>query len=74
MLKDKLYQYMLTYISDYFFEISKSQLELAILSGVINLNQLKINSEKFNDIMNSYQLPFQLKAGIIDSLQIKVSP
>lgn len=72
MIKDKLYEYLMTYISDYFFEINKSQLQLALLSGTINLTQLKLNPNKFNTLLQSYDIPFRMKAGIIKTLQIKV--
>ena len=73
MIKDKLYEYIMAYISDYFFEIDKSQLQLALLSGTINLTQLKLDPNKFNTLLQSYQLPYRLKAGIIQTLQLKVS-
>lgn len=72
MLKDKLYSYITTYFADYFFEIDKSQLQLAVLSGAINLTHLKISPRKFNALLPP-QLPLLVRAGIIGTLQLKVS-
>ena len=72
MRKNKLYEFMMKHISAYFFEIDKSQLEIAILSGFINLYKLKLNSKNINLILDKLNIPFHLKAGMINVLTIKV--
>ena len=73
MLKNKLYEYLQEYIKEYLFGFDKSRLEVALLSGSINLKDVNFKPEKLNMAFESLDLPFQVKAGMIGNLRIQVS-
>jgi len=72
MIKQKLYEYLSDYIKDYLFGFDKSQLDVALLSGKINLKDVNFRPEMLNPIFEYSGLPFQIKAGMIGNLLIQV--
>ncbi|CDW78351.1 vacuolar protein sorting-associated protein 13a [Stylonychia lemnae] len=73
MLKNKLYDSVKTYLDKYLFGFDKSQLEMSVLKGNINLNNVNVKPNKANKFLQSMMVPFALKAGTIGRLELKVS-
>jgi len=83
MLKNQLYNFLHQYLAEYLFGFDKSQLEIAILSGIflydfylkkgqIDLKDVNIKPDKVNEILRTMRAPFFLKAGMIGKLCLQV--
>ncbi len=82
MIKSKLYEVLHKYLGEYLFGFDKSQLEVAILSGIrsrsiplgsINLKDVNMRPDKINEHLAALNLPLSLKAGMIGKLQLTAS-
>ena len=72
MIKNKIYTLLQKYTTEYLFGFDKNKLEVAILSGHIDLKDVNIRPDKANAIVQKLSLPVILKAGMIGKLTLKV--
>ncbi|CAI2370193.1 unnamed protein product [Moneuplotes crassus] len=72
MLSGKIYDYIKEYISDYLFGFDRSQIDTSLLSGKMKIKRVNIKPEKINQMIENFLLPVQLKAGIINFLELKI--
>ena len=68
-----MYDIVKTYISDYLFGFDKSQLDTSLLKGKVKLKHVNIKPEKLNEMIDNALLPFNIKAGMIGSLELKIA-
>lgn len=81
MIKGQVYKYLKEYFSEYLFGFDKSNLEVALLSGLflslllgqIELKDVNLRPEKINNIITAFHLPLGLKAGMMRKLRLKYS-
>lgn len=69
MFKDKIDKVL----SQYFTNYEKSNLDLGIFSGKINLNNLYFNTEEINKNLAKSDIPISMKYGILSNLNIEIS-
>ncbi len=72
MIKDQIYSCLQKYLEKYLIGFDKSQMEVALLSGSIELKGVNLHPGAINKIFEKYQLPFALKAGTIGKFELKV--
>ena len=72
MIKNKIYTLLQKYIAEYLFGFDKNKLDVAILSGYIDLKDVNIRPDKANAIVAKLNLPIALKAGMIGKMKLKV--
>jgi hypothetical protein len=72
MLKGKIYDKLKQYFEDYLFGFDQNHLQMSLLTGNINLNNVNIKPDKINKMFQEKSLPIALKAGLISKLNIKV--
>ncbi len=73
MLRHKVYSKIKDYFEDYLFGFNKNQFEVSLFSGNVSLNNVNIRPDKINEIFEEQKAPFSLKAGMIGSLNFKMS-
>ena len=73
MLKDKVYEHLKKYLDKYLFGFDKSQLDVAILKGNINLKNVNLKPDRTNELIDYWNVPIAVKAGMIGSLKVKFS-
>lgn len=71
VIKSKIYDILKQYLGEYLYGFQKDQLDVALLSGHIDLVNVNFRPAKVNDLLMSQGLPFHLKAGLIGKLRIK---
>jgi hypothetical protein len=74
MLKNKIFEKCKKYFEDYLFGFDEDHMEMSLLSGHINLNNVNVRPDKINEAFAKSNLPIALKAGLISKLSIDVSP
>ena len=73
MLKAKIYEYMKKYLDAYLYDFDEDKLEMSYFSGSIELNQLHLKHEMVNKLFDSFGIPIQMKAGLIDKVNVSFS-
>ena len=73
MFSGKIFDYVKEYISDYLFGFDKSQLDTSLLKGRVKIKRVNIKPEKINELIEGALLPFNIKAGIIGLLELKIA-
>ena len=73
MIRNQLYPYIEQYINEYLYGFTKEQMELAITQGKLELNKIVIRPDKINSIMDSSNVAFWVKAGIINRIYLGIS-
>ena len=73
MIKNQLYPYIEKYINDYLYGFKKEQFELAITQGKLELYKINIRPDAINKIMNDINVPFWIKAGLINKIYVGIS-
>ena len=73
MIKNQLYPYIEKYINDYLYGFKKEQLELAITQGKLELYKINIRPDAINKMMNEKNVPFWIKAGLINKIYVGIS-
>lgn len=73
MIKNQLYPYIEGYINDYLVGFSKEQLEVGLTSGKILLEKLTIRPDKANSKLDVKEMPFWLRFGTIERVNIGCS-
>ncbi|CAG9311835.1 unnamed protein product [Blepharisma stoltei] len=71
VIKSKIYEILKQYLGDYLYGFQRDQLDVALLSGRIDLVNVNFRPSKVNDLLLSHGLPFHLKAGLIGKLRVK---
>ena len=64
----KVYDQVKEKLDKYLFGFDKSQLDVSLLKGAIKLQNVNIKPNKAEQLMQSLQLPFALKAGTVGEL------
>jgi len=72
MIKEKVYEYLKKYINKYLIGFEQSQLEVAIMSGSIELTNIHLNPVTINRLFEKSKIPFALKAGSIGKFAFNV--
>lgn len=72
MIQNEVFSYLKDYLEKYLIGFDQSQLEVALLSGSIELKSVNINPVAINNLFAKYKLPFALKAGSLGRLELKV--
>ena len=73
MLKGKIYEYMKKYLDAYLYDFDENQLEMSYFSGSVELNKLHFKQDMVNKLFDSFGIPMQFKAGLIDKVSISFS-
>ena len=73
MIKNKIYEYMKKYLDAYLYDFDQSKLEMSYLSGAINLQELNLKQDMANKLIDSFGIPLQLKAGLIEKVRVSFS-
>ena len=74
MIKGKIYEKCRQYFEDYLFGFDQDHMQMSLLTGHINLNNVNIKPDKINEIFGQANLPITLKAGLISKLSVDVTP
>ena len=70
-LKSTIYELLKRYLDEYLYGFAKDQLDVALLSGQIELINVNFKPAKVNDLLVSQGIPFYLKSGLIGKLKFK---
>ena len=70
VIQSKIYNFLKKYLDEYLYGFSKDQLDVALLSGNINLVNVNVKPNKANSFLEKLGLPFNLKAGLIGKLSL----
>ena len=73
MIRNQLYPYIQKYINEYLYGFTKEQLELAITQGKLELHKINIRPDVINKIMNENNVPFWIKASLINKIYVGIS-
>ena len=73
MIRNQLYPYIEKYINDYLYGFTKEQMNLAITQGKLELNSINLRPDAINKIMNENNIPFWIKAGLINKIYVGCS-
>jgi len=73
MIRRRLYNTLKETLKDFVFGFNEKQVEVGLFSGNVELKDLIIKPTKVNEVLDSLNIPFRLKAGMIAHIQIKVS-
>ena len=73
MIKNQLYPFIEKYINEYLFGFTKEQLNIGVMNGQIQLDNLIIRPDSTNQKLNELDLPIWLKAGMIKKIHIGCS-
>lgn len=73
MIKNKLYPYIEKYINEYLWGFSKEQLNVGVMNGTIVLEKLNIRVDKVNQKFDVSDMPFWIKSGSIEKIQVYCS-
>lgn len=73
MLKGKIYEYMKKYLDAYLYDFDETKMGMSFLSGSIQMSDLHIRQDMANRLIDSFGIPLQLKAGLIQNVQVSFS-
>ena len=73
MLKNKIFEKCKKYFEDYLFGFDEDHMQMSLLSGHIDLNNVNVKPDKINEVFAKQNIPIALKAGLISKLSIDVS-
>ena len=71
LIKSTIYEILKKYFDEYLYGFEKDQLDVALLSGQIELVNVNFKPSKVNELLLSYGQPFYMKSGMIGKLKIK---
>ncbi|OMJ70881.1 hypothetical protein SteCoe_31042 [Stentor coeruleus] len=71
VLKSTIYNLLKTYLAEYLYGFSEDQLEIEVLSGLIELVNVNFKPAKVNELLMKKGQPIFLKCGLIGKLSIK---
>ena len=72
MLKGKIFEKCQKYFEDYLFGFDQDHMQMSLLTGHIDLNNVNIKPDKINEMFAKQNIPFALKAGLISKLSVDV--
>lgn len=72
MLKNKIFEKCKKYFEDYLFGFDEDHMQMSLLSGHIDLNNVNVKPDKINEAFAKQNIPIALKAGLISKLSIDV--
>jgi hypothetical protein len=72
MIKGKIFEKCRKYFEDYLFGFDQDHMQMSLLTGHIDLNNVNIKPDKVNEIFAQANMPIALKAGLISKLSIDV--
>ena len=70
MIKNKLYPFIEKYFSEYLWGFSKEQMNVGLVNGTIILEKLNIRIDKVNQKTDTHEMPFWMKSGSIQKIQV----
>ena len=73
MFKRKLYEKIKDKLGYLLYGFDESKLDSNFFTGMVKLTDLIFRPDRVNEILDNKNSPFQLKAGIVSSVNIKVS-
>lgn len=65
MLSGTVHEILKRYLIDYMFGFDKKQFNMSLLKGEINISQSNLKPDKVNEVLESRNLPFIVKAGML---------
>ena len=71
VIKSKIYEFLKKNLGEYLYGFQKSQLDVGLLSGHIDLVNVNFRPSKVNQLLGSLGLPITLKAGLLGKLRLK---
>ncbi len=72
MIKGKIFEKCRKYFEDYLFGFDQDHMQMSLLTGHIDLNNVNIKPDKINEIFAQANMPIALKAGLISKLSVDV--
>ena len=73
MFKNSLYPYIEKYINEYLHGFTSEQLQVGIMSGTMELENLNLRPDKVNKKLDDKNQSFWLKAGLISKISVVAS-
>jgi hypothetical protein len=73
MIKGKIFEKCRKYFEDYLFGFDQDHMQMSLLTGHIDLNNVNIKPDKVNEIFAQANMPIALKAGLISKLSIDLN-
>lgn len=73
MIKGKIFEKCRKYFEDYLFGFDQDHMQMSLLTGHIDLNNVNIKPDKVNEIFAQANMPIALKAGLISKLSVDVT-
>lgn len=73
MIKGKIFEKCRKYFEDYLFGFDQDHMQMSLLTGHIDLNNVNIKPDKINEIFAQANMPIALKAGLISKLSVDVT-
>ena len=70
MIKNQLYPYIEEYINAFLYGFTKEQLDVGLMKGEINLENLNLRPDGVNDELDQNNFPFWIKAGLISKINL----
>lgn len=71
VIKSKIYDFLKKNLGEYLYGFQKSQLEVGLISGHIDLVNVNFRPDKVNQLLAVLGLPIQIKAGLLGKLRLK---
>jgi len=67
-----VFGFLKNYLSEYLFGFDKNQFKLSMLSGNVSISKANVRPDKVNELLDEYNLPFVIKAGMLTNLHCKI--
>lgn len=61
------------YFKEYFVNYSKDKMKLQLLQGLVQFENLIVNSGKVNELLDKLNIPFKIKFGMLKKIKVDVS-
>lgn len=73
MLEALFYKASKAFLSEYVHDFQESDLDVSILKGTAVLRNALLSEKKMNKALESFELPFKLKLGFIEEIELDVN-
>jgi hypothetical protein len=68
-----VFAFIKDYISEYLFGFDKKQFKMSIIAGDASISRANVKPDKVNELLEEYNLPFVVKAGMIRDLRCRIN-